>query len=400
MHRGTRRWIALTVLAAPLLGCGGGGPDTADQRSEEVLGPVAAHDPAEDADDAGATADGDGQATDTAGGDDGDGGGDDGDGGASGTEADAGDGAAASDGAAQRPAATTLEFTASGSVLSPTSGPPQAHVLDGCPIQPHAEQNIIDCAFARGAGGEVLLTVEEFAGDHAVVLWERSGVPAAGPWESVRSATYGPSEPDVPIQATSVSSSAWPDLADVAILEVDVGGSGGFHGFEVVGWPAGASGAQVLAVSDARPAADLRAVAGRLLLTANHLTADDATCCPSEREIVVFDHPSGSPVAADRTIVARDTRLPVEVALEVYAAWRDQEPSRAADLLTSSGQQRLGSIPPGPGEDTFALRGRSCTPGSGGVVCTFEDTGGGSSSLVLTVRQVDGAWLVDDAALS
>lgn len=394
MHWGTRGRIALTVLAtASLLGCGGGAPDTADQRSDEVLGPVDAQDPAEDAQDAGASADGDGQAPDTADGDDGD---------ASGTEADPGDGAAEGngDGAAQRPAATTLEFTASGSVLSATSGPPQAHVLDGCPIQPQAEQNITDCAFARGAGGEVLLTVEEFAGDHAVVLWERPGVPGTGPWEPVRAVTYGASEPGVAIADTSVSSSAWPNLADVVILDVDRGGSGGLRSFEVIGWPAGASGAQVLAVSDARPAADLRAVAGRLLLTANHLTPDDATCCPSEREIVVFDQPTGSPVTAERTFVSRDSRLPVEVALEVYAAWRDQDLSGVADLLASPGQQSLQSIPPGPGEDTFALRGRACATGSDGSVCTFEDTGGGSTDLVLTVQQVDGAWLVTDAALS
>jgi len=397
VHWGMRRRIAVTVLAtAALLGCGEGDPDTADQRSEEVLGPVDAHDAATDADDAAAA--GDGQAADTAADGDGDGSGDDGD--ASGTEADAGDGAAASDGAAQLPAATTLEFTASGSILSATSGPPQAHVLDGCPIQPHAEQNITDCAFARGAGGEVLLTVEEFAGEYAVVLWERPGVPGTGPWEPVRAVTDGASEPGVSIADTSVSSSAWPNLADVVILDVDRGGSGGLRGFEVIGWPVGASGAQVLAVSDPRPAANLRAVAGRLLLTANHLTPDDATCCPSEREIVVFEQPTGSPVTAERTVVARDSRLPVEVALEVYAAWRDQDVSGVTDLLASAGQQSLQSIPPGPGEDTFALRGRTCATGSGGSVCTFEDTGGGSTSFVLTLQQVDGAWRVTDAALS
>lgn len=397
VRRDSAGWTALAVLVtlSLLAGCGGRDPDTAAQRPDDVLGPVDAHAPAEDADDPGAedgsTGDDDGQASDAAAGDDGD---------ASGTGDGAADGGAADGGADPRPAATTLEFTASGSVLAATSGPPQDHVLDSCPIQPHAEQNITDCAFARGAAGEVLLTVEEFAGDHAVVLWQRPGVPGTGPWEPVRAATYGASEPAGPIVDTSVSSSAWPNLPDVVILTVDRGGSGGEQSFEVMGWPAGASGAQVLAVSDPRPAADLRAVAGRLLLTADHLAADDAACCPSQREIVVFEQPTGSPVIAERTVVERDARLPVEIALEVYAAWRDQDLSGIGDLLAPPGQQSLQSIPPGPGEDTFELQGRACVPGQGGSVCTFEDAGGGSTSLVLTVRQVDGAWLVTDAVLA
>ena len=45
-------------------------------------------------------------------------------------------------------------------------------------------------------------------------------------------------------------SSAFRDLPDVVTLDVDLGGSGGMHSFEVIGWPQDASGAQILAVSD------------------------------------------------------------------------------------------------------------------------------------------------------
>lgn len=413
-HGGGRTTSVCLALAALLVlaGCGGDDGDSAE-RSDDVLGPV---EPLEDAEEQtdGATDDaaagqedqpsaGDEAAatTDASGGDTGngdtDGGGGDGgtaDGGTNGDDGDAGIGAS------QRPAASTLEFTAAGSVLESTSGPSQAHVLQSCPIQPHAEQNIIDCAFASGVGGEVLVTVEAFAGDEALVVWERSGTPGSGDWQPVASATYGESQPDVGIQGVTVSSSAWPDLPDVAIVQVDLGGSGGLRAAEVVGWPAGASGAQVLAVTDPRPAASLRPIAGQLLLTANHLADGDPTCCPSEREIVVFEHPSGSPVAADRTFVPRDQRLPVEVALDVYAAWRDGNLAGVADLLTSAGEQDLTALPAGPGEDTFDLQGRACSAAGDGYRCTFADTGGGSTTFELTVRRVGGTWQVDAAALS
>ena len=247
-------------------------------------------------------------------------------------------------------------------------------------------------------GGEVLLTIEEFAGDFAATVWERSGVPGTGPWEPVWAVTYGATQPNPQIEATSAMSSAFRDLPDVVVLDVDRGGSGGMHSFEVIGWPQGASGAQILAVADARPAATLESAAGRLLLTANHFASGDATCCPSQREIVVFDHPAGTPVPASRTYVPRDDRLPVEVALQVYAAWRDQDLSRAAGLLTPPAQQSLAGVT-GPGEDTFELRGRSCTAGSGGYVCTFDDTGGGSAELALTIRRVGGDWKADAASV-
>lgn len=387
-----------------LAGCGGDDPAEAE-RSDDVLGPVEPMDESGEGT-AGVTGDaagdGDGpsdEPDEAAGG--GDGGRNDdpdenldaeGDGGAE-------EGSAPGERGNQRPAATTLEFTAGGSVLEPTSGPSQAHVLQTCPIQPHAEQNITDCAFARGVGGEVLVTVEAFAGDRAVVVWERPGTPGTGEWQPVASATYGESQPDVPLQGVTVSSSAWPDLPDVVILEADLGGSGGLRSFEVVGWPAGASGAEILAVTDPRPAASLRPIAGQLLLTANHLADGDATCCPSEREIVVFDHPTSSPLSADRTFVDRDARLPVEVALEVYGAWRDGDLAGVGELLTSAGQQDLAAMT-GPGEDVFDLQGRACSAGADGYRCTFADTGGGSTTLELTIRRPAATWQVDAAASS
>ncbi len=375
-------------------GAAGGTDDPAadeqddDEPAPEAGGSGSADEPSSSEDEASGTSGGDGAAEEATG---------TGDGGSADDDADGSGSNGSTGGTPTRPSADSLNFTATGSVLEPTSGPSQDHRLAGCPIRPHAEQNIIECEFARGVGGEVLLTIEEFAGDFAATVWERSGIPGTGPWGPVWAVTYGATQPNPQIEATTAMSSAFRDLPDVVILDVDLGGSGGMHSFEVIGWPQGASGAQILAVSDPRPAATLRPAAGRLLLTANHLAEGDATCCPSEREIVVFDHPSGTPVPASRTYVPRDDRLPVEVALRVYAAWRDQDVSRASDLLTPQAQQTLSGTT-GPGEDTFAFRGRSCASASGGYVCTF--TGGGSGELELTVGRIGGDWKVEAASVS
>jgi hypothetical protein len=291
-----------------------------------------------------------------------------------------------------------VSVTTSGSVLESTSGPGQAFRVDSCPIEPHAEQNFVVCEFAQGGGGQALLTIEEFAGDVAATIWER---PGSGDWQPVLSQTWGESEPGATVQDGDGFSSEWVNLDDVVVFDVGLGGSGGFRAFEVYGWPAGAVGVQRLGVVSARPAAGMLAPAGRLVLTANHWADSDPTCCPTQREVMVFDRPTSSPLAATDVVLQRRAELPVEVAAVVYDAWVHDRLGSVSGQLGGSASADL-SGRGSPGEDVYRLPDRRCTlSGSTGASCVLEDAGGSSATMTMQLQDTGGGdWRVQSVTFS
>lgn len=246
-----------------------------------------------------------------------------------------------------------------------------------CPLPSAPNTQIVSCTSANASGGMIAVTVEENGDKFFATIWKIQG---GNSWDPVvqtpiysRQGGSGGS-PD-PIQIVPESTD-FLQVFNLIYVGFDWGGSGGYWTYEVVDWAIGDSDPQVALVTSGRPAAGMTPWAGNLLLQANHLKQSDPTCCPSEREFLMIEHPNDrTRVPAVSTIVARDETTPELLAKDVYLAWINGNlGSISSQRISSQARQWLQDNGGGGGVDDHVLQGPSC-PWNGAVFeCTLIST--------------------------